>query len=187
MEQRHGKDPPLFGGNHDASGSQGGNGNHEESIHKGHAEGHRLNEGMLTQSHIASRSTPRPYMPTFLDAQRRDNNALNQESLGDEWESAEREYKLNTMEEGNAIKYATLYLMGKARDWWFHWMTTLGHEHVTSYRDFSQRLIDRFDREDPELHFRSLHRLSRQDQLNPLLRSFKEYRLWFLMCQNPDY
>jgi hypothetical protein len=40
MEQRHGKDPPLFGGNHDASGSRGGNGNHEESIHKGHVEEH---------------------------------------------------------------------------------------------------------------------------------------------------
>jgi hypothetical protein len=53
--------------------------------------------------------------------------------------------QLNTMEEGNAIKFATLYLMGKAHDWWFHGMTTLGHEHVTSYRDFTQRLIDRFD------------------------------------------
>jgi hypothetical protein len=37
MEQRHGKDPPLFGGINYASGSHGGNGNHDESIHKGHA------------------------------------------------------------------------------------------------------------------------------------------------------
>jgi hypothetical protein len=31
-------------------------------------------------------------MPTFLDAQRRDTNAFDQESFGDEWETAEREY-----------------------------------------------------------------------------------------------
>jgi hypothetical protein len=59
---------------------------------------------MLTQSHIASRSTHRPYMPTFLYAQRRDNNALNQESLWDEWESAEREH--NAM--GMGFKVLTL-------------------------------------------------------------------------------
>jgi hypothetical protein len=57
--------------------------------------------------------------------------------------------QLNTMEEGNTIKFATLYLMGKVHDWWFHGMTTLGHEHATSYRDFTRRIIDRFDREDP--------------------------------------
>ena len=57
--------------------------------------------------------------------------------------------QLNPMEEGNDIKYATLYLMGKAHDWWFHGMTTLGHDHVTYYHDFTQRLVDMFDREDP--------------------------------------
>jgi hypothetical protein len=74
MEQRHGKYPPLFGGSHDASGS--GNGNHEESIHRGHVEEHGPNDGM--QFHLtASRTTPRSYMSTFLDAQRRDANVLN--------------------------------------------------------------------------------------------------------------
>jgi hypothetical protein len=61
MEKIHGKDPPLFGGNHDTSGSHGGNGNHEESIHKGHVERHRPNEGIPTQSHTTRISTPRPY------------------------------------------------------------------------------------------------------------------------------
>jgi hypothetical protein len=82
----------LFGGSHDVGGSHGGNGNHEESIHKGHAEEHRPNDGIPIPSHTASRTTPRSYMPTFLDAQRRDTNAFDQESLGDEWEIAEREY-----------------------------------------------------------------------------------------------
>jgi len=64
--------------------------------------------------------------------------------------------QLNSVEEGNAIKFATPHLMGNAHDWWFHGMTTFGHEHVTSYLDFTQRLIDRFDKEDTELHFREL-------------------------------
>jgi hypothetical protein len=43
MEQRHGKYPPLYGGNHEVVGSHGGNGNHEESIHKGQMEKHHSN------------------------------------------------------------------------------------------------------------------------------------------------
>ena len=64
--------------------------------------------------------------------------------------------QLNVMEEEREIKFATLHLNGKAHDWWFHGMTTLGHEHVTSYIDFTQRLIEKFDREGPELHFMEL-------------------------------
>jgi hypothetical protein len=92
MEQRHGKDPPLYGGNHEASGSRGGNGNHEEYIHRGQMEEHRSNDGGSIPSHTINRTTPRPYMPTFIDTQRRDANALDLESLGEEWETAEREY-----------------------------------------------------------------------------------------------
>jgi hypothetical protein len=69
MEQRHGKYPPLFGESHDASRSHGGNGNHEESIHKFHAEGHRPNDGTPIQFHTARKTTHRPYMHTFLYAQ----------------------------------------------------------------------------------------------------------------------
>jgi hypothetical protein len=36
MEQKHGKDAPTFEGNNGGSGSQGGKGNQEESIHMGH-------------------------------------------------------------------------------------------------------------------------------------------------------
>jgi hypothetical protein len=57
--------------------------------------------------------------------------------------------QLNTMEEGNSIKFSKLYLMGNAHDWWFHGMDTLGHDHVTSSCDFIQRLTHIFDREDP--------------------------------------
>jgi hypothetical protein len=53
--------------------------------------------------------------------------------------------QLNPMMELDAIKFSTLYLEGKSHEWWFHGMTTLGHEHIISYREFTQRLMDRFD------------------------------------------
>jgi hypothetical protein len=40
-------------------------------------------------------------------------------------------------------------------------MTTLGHERTTSYHDFTQRLIDRFDKEDSKHHFRELTQIKK--------------------------
>ena len=48
---------------------------------------------------------------------------------------------------------------GKAHDWWYHGLTTLGHNQIVAYIEFTQRLIDRFDQGDPELHFRELTQL----------------------------
>jgi hypothetical protein len=222
MEQRHGKNPPLFGGNQVVGGSQGGMDHDEESGHKDHTEDPKSSRGTHSHSHMASRTTPRPYMPTFLEARPRDTNDFGHGGIEDEWEDMEIVYnslsagfqrqvslgeychimykrkskghykgdnelgrkarrmemphfdgssqisvkawvqkmdsylQMNAMEEEKAIKFATLHLNGKAHDWWFHGMTSLGHEHVTSYIDFTQRLIDKFDREDPKLHFKEL-------------------------------
>jgi hypothetical protein len=38
-------------------------------------------------------------------------------------------------------------------------LTTLGHNWITTYKEFTQRLMDRFDQGDPELHFRELTQL----------------------------
>ena len=73
--------------------------------------------------------------------------------------------QLNPMREMDAIKFATMYLEGKAHEWWYHGLTTLGcyhglttlgHNQIMAYTEFTQRLIDRFDQGDPELHFREL-------------------------------
>jgi hypothetical protein len=77
------------------------------------------------------------------------------------------------MEDRKAIKYATLYLMGKAHEWWFHGMTTLGHEHITSYRDFTQRLIDRFDKEDPNHHFKELTQIKQTRSVEAFIEEFQ--------------
>ena len=63
------------------------------------------------------------------------------------------------MAESEAIKVAMLHLDGEAQDWWFHGMVTLGHSTVTTYVEFTWRLIERFDRRDPEEHFVELTRL----------------------------
>ena len=68
-------------------------------------------------------------------------------------------FQLNQMSETEAIKVATLHLDGEAQDWWFHGMVTLGHSTVTTYAEFTRRLMERFDRRDPEQHFVELTRL----------------------------
>jgi hypothetical protein len=63
------------------------------------------------------------------------------------------------MTKTEAISFTTLHLEGEAHEWWHHGLVTLGHSHITSYREFTERLMDRFDRRDPEIHFRDLAQL----------------------------
>jgi hypothetical protein len=57
------------------------------------------------------------------------------------------------------IKFSTLHLDGEAHEWWYHGLVTLGHANITSYEDFTQRLMEIFDKKDPEIHFRELAQL----------------------------
>jgi hypothetical protein len=68
-------------------------------------------------------------------------------------------YKLNQMIETKAISFTTLHLEGEAHEWWHCGLVTLGHNHITSYREFTERIMDRFDSRDPEIHFRDLAQL----------------------------
>ena len=65
-------------------------------------------------------------------------------------------FQLNPMAERDAIKLAALHLDGEAIDWWFHGMKTLGHDQVITYEEFTRKLIERFDRRDPDISFRDL-------------------------------
>ena len=38
----------------------------------------------------------------------------------------------------------------------YHGLVTLGHASITSYLDFTQILINIFDKKDPEVHFKEL-------------------------------
>jgi hypothetical protein len=68
-------------------------------------------------------------------------------------------YKLNQMTKTEAISFATLHLEGEAHECWHHGLVTLCHSHITSYREFTERIMDRFDRRDQEIHFRDLAQL----------------------------
>jgi hypothetical protein len=81
--------------------------------------------------------------------------------------------QLNPMREMEAIKFATMYLDGKAHDWWYHGLTTLGHNQIVSYTEFTQRLIDRFDQGDPELHFRELTQLKQTGTTEAYIDEFQ--------------
>jgi uncharacterized protein with HEPN domain len=63
------------------------------------------------------------------------------------------------MTEIEAINFVTLHLEGEAHEWWYHGLVTLGHSCIISYREFTDRLMERFDRKDPEIHFRDLAQL----------------------------
>jgi hypothetical protein len=82
-------------------------------------------------------------------------------------------FQLNPMTETEAIKYATLHLDGEAHEWWYHGLVTLGHASITSYLDFTQRLMDRFDKKDPEFHFRELAQLRQSGTPDAYISEFQ--------------
>jgi hypothetical protein len=51
-------------------------------------------------------------------------------------------------------------------------MTTLGHNQITPYTEFTRRLIDGFDQGDPELHFRELTQLRQTGAPNVYIEEF---------------
>ena len=81
-------------------------------------------------------------------------------------------FQLNQMSEAEAIKVATLQLDGEAQDWWFHGMVTLGHSTVTTYAEFTRRLIERFDQRDPKQHFVELIRLKQTGSRETYIADF---------------
>jgi hypothetical protein len=68
-------------------------------------------------------------------------------------------FQLNPMTEVEAINFSTLHLDGEAHEWWYHGLLTLGHSNITSYDDFTQRLMDMFDRMEPKIQFRELEKM----------------------------
>ena len=65
-------------------------------------------------------------------------------------------FQLNPMTKAKTIKFSTLHLDGESHEWWYHGLVTLRHASITSYVVFTQRLMDWFDKKDPEIHFREL-------------------------------
>ena len=58
-----------------------------------------------------------------------------------------------------AINIAAFHFEGEAHNWWFHGLSTLGYANVNSYSKFTRRLVERFDKINPEAPFMSLEKL----------------------------
>jgi hypothetical protein len=59
-------------------------------------------------------------------------------------------------------------------------MTTLGHGRITSYQDFTRRLIDRFDREDLDRHFRELTQIKQTGSAKTFIEEFQRVSVMVL-------
>jgi hypothetical protein len=51
-------------------------------------------------------------------------------------------------------------------------MVTLGHNHITSHLEFTERLMEWFDRRDPKLHFRDLKQLRKTGLVKAFITEF---------------
>ena len=82
-------------------------------------------------------------------------------------------FQLNQMIEVDAIKLAMLHLDGESHECCYHGLVTLGHASITSYLEFTQRLIERFDQKDPEIHFRELAQLRKTGSPDSYILEFQ--------------
>ena len=76
------------------------------------------------------------------------------------------------MKESDVIQFT--HLEDAAYDWWYHGMTTQGHDQVTTFDDFSQRMIDRFDLKDDEEYFKELSKLKQTKSINEYIEEFQK-------------
>ena len=81
--------------------------------------------------------------------------------------------QLNPMPEEEAIKYVAIHLDGSVREWWHHGMVILGHNQVTSYEEFTEKLIERFDTRDLELQFKELAQLKQWGLVETYISEFQ--------------
>ena len=74
--------------------------------------------------------------------------------------------------ETEAIKIAALHFEGEAHNWSIHGLSTLGHINVTTYSEFTRRLVERFDKKDPEASFISLAKMKQSGDAETYISEF---------------
>ncbi|KAH9292872.1 hypothetical protein KI387_041945, partial [Taxus chinensis] len=88
------------------------------------------------------------------------------------------------MQEQEAIQFSTLHLEGVAYNWWHHGLVTQNHDLIQSYREFSERLIVRFDRKDVELYYRDLAQLRQSGHVDAYINEFQ--RIAVMVPEMPE-
>lgn len=56
---------------------------------------------------------------------------------------------------------------------WYHGLVTLGHRSITTYDEFTTRLIERFEKKDPEAYFRELAQLKQYGTVDAYIAEFQ--------------
>lgn len=82
-------------------------------------------------------------------------------------------FTLSPMTEEDAIQIAILHLEGLAHKWWHHGIHTQEHQNITSYEEFSQKLIKSFDRKHPQEDFKRLTQLKQQGTIESYITEFQ--------------
>ena len=70
----------------------------------------------------------------------------------------------------------------EAHEWWYHGLVTLRHNTITSYPNFTQRLVEWFYQKDSEVHFRELTQL-KQTGSAVMVTDISESRLIMLFTE----
>ena len=84
-------------------------------------------------------------------------------------------FQLNKVPEDEAIKIAALHFEGEAHNLWFHGLSTLGHNNVSTYAEFTRILVDIFDRKDLEAPFISLAKLKKTGDAKTYISEFLRF------------
>jgi hypothetical protein len=77
------------------------------------------------------------------------------------------------MAEAKVIKFTTFHLDGESHEWWYHGLVTLGHATITSYLDFTHKLMESFDKKDPKLHFKDLAQIKKEGTSDAYIIEFQ--------------
>ena len=78
------------------------------------------------------------------------------------------------MTEKGAIKFAILHLRGSAHKWWHYGQNSLGLKKITTYNEFTQKLMNRFDQIDPKWYFQELTRLRQSGTVEEFASQFQD-------------
>lgn len=81
---------------------------------------------------------------------------------------------LSPMTEDDAVQFAILHLEGLAHEWWYHGTLTQGHDGITTYDEFTQKLIKRFERKHPQKDFKELTLLRQKGTVEEYITEFQK-------------
>lgn len=83
-------------------------------------------------------------------------------------------FTLDPMAEEDAIQFVALHFDGMAYDRWHHGLITQGHALVSTFDEFCQKGLTRFDKNDVEEYFKELATLKQTSSLNEYIEAFEQ-------------